>query len=307
MSRNKHIVRGFTLVELLVVIGIIALLISILLPSLSRARQTAQLIACQSNLKQIGTALYMYNNDDGKLPWGQPSSRYDNNGQKIWDGFLHVWPILLNPYLGGGTSGQGVWTSKVYQCPTAAPVGTTMAENVKAGNAGGWWGRVWHYAPNARLMPAQENTDPVRSGKRTVRRALESVKDGASKALIWDGPQIYHSGENWGISWPQSDRVDGWAWWGGHGWAEPPMNPTDLEIPPAVGGDATIPWTGASKAQAIATIKAYNRDFQREQACNMRYRHMDNTRINVLFVDGHVESFAIGELLRRHLVVNVTN
>ncbi len=88
--------NGFTLVELLVVIGIIALLISILLPSLSKARKQATAVKCQSNMRQIGQAIVIYANlYNGEIV---PSVVWSNTpnagGNDAW-GFLLVNDKLL--------------------------------------------------------------------------------------------------------------------------------------------------------------------------------------------------------------------
>jgi prepilin-type N-terminal cleavage/methylation domain-containing protein len=88
---NRRRTRGFTLVELLVVIGIIALLISILLPALNAAKERANRVKCSSNLRQIGQGLLLYANDNKGV---YPRTPADNSGNyAFFTGFASTDPF----------------------------------------------------------------------------------------------------------------------------------------------------------------------------------------------------------------------
>src|SRR4051812_34210056 len=81
MSNGRHR-QAFTPVELLVVIGIIAVLIGILLPALGRAREQANQAACMSNMRQVAMAFVMYANDN--KGWLPATSRGGSQGAAPW-------------------------------------------------------------------------------------------------------------------------------------------------------------------------------------------------------------------------------
>lgn len=139
MSRKGN---AFTLVELLVVIGIIALLISILLPVLNRAREQAQAIKCASNMRQLYVYSMMYTQDNkGKLfylPIDAPAGIFIGKGTQYYPLSIYMLtqaqldfaddlgfngqPGTLLQYLGNGSTSVAA-RSAVFNCPTDAAQG----------------------------------------------------------------------------------------------------------------------------------------------------------------------------------------
>jgi len=79
-NHHRHVRYGFTLAELLIVIGIIGLLIALLLPALGKARDASNRIKCLSNLRELGTAIQMYASSyGGKMPIGYRSDQKQTN------------------------------------------------------------------------------------------------------------------------------------------------------------------------------------------------------------------------------------
>jgi prepilin-type N-terminal cleavage/methylation domain-containing protein/prepilin-type processing-associated H-X9-DG protein len=144
--------HGFTLVELLVVIGIIALLISILLPSLNRARETANRVKCASNMRQVGQAILLYSNDN---KGAYPRTLYTNG---VTAGSACTWATgaaCSDPFASGAQESfndvsaamflllrAGDITSEVFTCPSSNAQkwdyggGTNTAQNWVNWNGG---------------------------------------------------------------------------------------------------------------------------------------------------------------------------
>jgi prepilin-type N-terminal cleavage/methylation domain-containing protein/prepilin-type processing-associated H-X9-DG protein len=172
--------NGFTLVELLVVIGIISILIAMLLPALNKARAAANTVKCASQLRQIGMGLNMYLQDfkgafPARLLWDAPQvSAYPYYGVGYYLGLKDIKPGLQDTIL---------------TCPTLQQIRPQIGQNYHRTYSFNYQ-LVWNYD---KITFAVAPTDEARVPR------ISYIKNTSETAAVYDGPSAL-----------QADVTKGW-------------------------------------------------------------------------------------------------
>jgi prepilin-type N-terminal cleavage/methylation domain-containing protein len=232
---------GFTLTELLVVIGIIALLIGLLLPAVQKVREAANRIKCFNNLKQLGLAAHNYHDSQGHLP--PVIGYYPPAGGTFGTCFFHLLPFLEQDDLYRSALGSvpfpppdgptavhfpginNVYTQpvKTFLCPSDPSVGPNGVVTINGFPFG-----ASSYAPNAMVIADRSAMSP--QGKA---RIDTDIPDGTSNTILHaekyarcTKPTMALQFRDGGTAWAYSGAVP-------FPWQPPPMSPLCPGFTPA--------------------------------------------------------------------------
>ncbi len=348
----KSVKRGFTLVELLVVIGIIALLISMLLPALNRAREQANLVACSANLRGIGQTIQEYSAENrGFLPYGYASMKGGGANLNGDTDYLNVcscwqWPDTLSRLTNNKAPGDG-------GTPTYGGYPATNEGNLAVDFLGifhdydtSGWGylpRASDYQANPVVLIDVNMPDPraqaagqykdtsgtnIGGGFMSIRQ-LGSIRRPTETMMIWCGPQDLSNGisnQPFGVQYGAlAEQLDeSMIEWGGGNYGMYYPTPVDGKSykqylnPISLGNPAKyrpIPQVSGRNAQtgnvSMYVVKYLNQDITNPSDNyasfnNMRFRHMGNTTMNALFIDGHVESRSLLQVVAKDVCIQTS-
>lgn len=176
--------RAFTLVELLVVISVTALLIALLLPALSVARESANMVGCASNIRQLGTSMFTYAAESNEhFPaargltydaWNTQSASYKGKG---WDESLFPFLGLAVSYTNFDAAPPLGTQGEVFRCPFDSPRGSSQGVSQRRS----YWLNMGFGNGSAALSPAWDADEPIRI---SAIRPAGSMMSSADQVMI---------------------------------------------------------------------------------------------------------------------------
>jgi len=303
VTHRRRRPRAFTLVELLVVIGIIAVLIAVLLPVLAGVQSRGRDLKCQANLRSIMQAILNYATDNkGSMPYGFYFNRSNDhvhpdpyNGANNWDehpsnvnGEYVSWAGMVGKYMNRSTTGIDDNVTIGVALRNTFPAALTCPEALQARN------HVVSYVINmiVGVSPYYEigpvGSAPPRAQLVPPKQTL-MLKD---TAIVWDTGIPPEFEENSGYL--VGADIDGERFWDG---ARVPQfryySAKDIfgQIPPGIFGQ------NRPVRLSVGSYVFYNREpgpistDRWPYQGNLRFRHVKGTKCNAGFADGSVRQF----------------